>query len=430
MRRARVLIILWFVVVGATLLTGRYLLVRLHYLIGATLVLSVLWTWSNIRGIQLVRQTRSRRAQVGEFAEERFVVRNNSWLPKLWLEVRDESTLPDHWASRVVNSLAPHRQRGWSVRTYCRRRGRFTLGPITIASGDPLGLFRFERHIPTTTTIIVYPATFDLTGFELPGGRLAGGGAMRRRAHYVTTNVAGVRDYAPGDSFNRIHWPSTARTGRLIVKQFEMDPTADIWIVLDMDQAVHVDRLMEEQLDLQQPAVLWTRSLKAEIDPSTEEYGVTLAASLARHFLAQNRSLGLIAYGQERQVVQLDRGERQVAKILETLAVIRAEGRWAIEHVLAAEERAFSRNTTVIIITPSTSVTWVAAVRDLKRRGVQVLAILLEASTFGQAPSSLEVVTSLAANNVPSYLVKRGDDLETVLRYGGRIGAPAWRRGW
>jgi uncharacterized protein (DUF58 family) len=419
-----VLIILWFIVVGATLLTGRYLLVRLHYLIGATLVLSFLWTWSNIRGIQLIRQTRSRRAQVGQFAEERFIVRNTSWFPKLWLEIRDESTLPDHWASRVVNSLPPHRQRRWSVRTYCRRRGRFTLGPITIASGDPLGLFRFERRIPTTSTIIVYPATFDLAGFEPPGGRLAGGGAIRRRVHYITTNVAGVRDYAPGDSFNRIHWPSTARTGRLIVKQFEMDPTADIWIVLDMDQAVQVGELSEELPDMQQPAVLWTRKLKTEIDPCTEEYGVTLAASLARHFLGQNRSVGLIAYGQERQVVQLDRGERQMLKILETLAVIRAEGRWALEHVIAAEERAFSRSTTLIVITPSTSVAWVAALRDLKRRGVQVLAILLEGSTFGQAPSSLEVVTSLAANNTPCYLVKRGDDLAAVLRQQARVGAP------
>lgn len=415
-------------VVFATLVTGRYLLVRLHYLIGATLILSFLWTWLNIRGVQLVRQTRSRRAQVGQVAEERFMVRNTGWLPKLWLEIRDESTLPNHWTSRVVNSLPPRRQRGWSVRTYCRRRGRFTLGPITISSGDPLGLFRLERHIPTTSTMIVYPATFDLAGFEPPGGRLAGGGAMRRRAHYITTNVAGVRDYAPGDSFNRIHWPSTARTGRLIVKQFEMDPTADIWLVLDMDQAVQVGEPAKDLSELQGPAVLWAPSLKTQIDPYTEEYGVTVAASLARHFLAQNRSVGLIAYGQEREVVQLDRGERQVAKILETLAVIRAEGRWPLEHVLAAEERAFGRNTTVIVITPSTSENWVAALRDLKRRGVQVLAILLEPSTFGPAPSAMDVVVSLAANYITSYLVKCGDDLATVLRQRARIGTmyPGW----
>jgi uncharacterized protein (DUF58 family) len=43
-----------------------------------------------------------------------------------------------------------------------------------------------------------------------------------------------VRDYEPGDSFSRIHWRSTARRDRLVVKEFELDPLADIWIVPDM----------------------------------------------------------------------------------------------------------------------------------------------------------------------------------------------------
>jgi uncharacterized protein (DUF58 family) len=415
-RRARVLLVLWAIVLAAALVTGKELLFRLHWLMFAILVLSFAWTWSNVHGVQLVRQTRARRAQVGQMAEERFGVRNTGFLPKLWLEVRDGSNLPDHWASRVVNSLGPRRQRGWQIRTFCRRRGRFTLGPITLASGDPLGLFRLERHIPTTSTMIVYPATVDLAGFEPPIGRLTGGEVMRRQAHYVTTNVAGVRDYAPGDSFNRIHWPSSARTGRLMVKQFEMDPTADVWLVLDMDHDVQVGIPSEMPINTTGPAVLWAPTFKFKIDRTTEEYGVTLAASLARHFLSQNRSVGLITYGQEREVVQLDRGERQATKILETLAVIRAQGRASLEQVIAAEGRSFGRNTTVVIITASTGERWVEALRDLKRRGVRVVVILLEASTFGQAPNSLDVVSSLAANLIPTYLVKCGEPLEEALR--------------
>lgn len=417
MRRAKVLLLLWIIVVSAALTTGRILLVRLHYLLLALLLLSLAWTWLNIRGVQIVRQTRARRAQVGQLAEERFLVRNTGWVPKLWIEVRDGSNLPDHWASRVVNSLPPGRQRGWTVRTYCRRRGRFTLGPVTLATGDPLGLWRFERHIPTTSTMVVYPATVDLPGFEPPVGRLTGGDALHRRTHFVTTNVSGVREYAPGDSFNRIHWASTARTGRLMVKQFELDPTADVWIVLDMEKAVQVGAPVAEEAESlsQVPAVLWTPQLKLPIDSSTEEYGVTVAASIARHFLKQKRAIGFIAYGQDREVVQLDRGERQLAKILETLAVIRAQGRATLEQVIVSEERAFGRNTTVVVITPSTSEIWVDALRDLKRRGVRTVAVVLEASTFGEAPSALGVITALAASNIPSYLVKCGDDLSFAL---------------
>jgi uncharacterized protein (DUF58 family) len=81
---------------------------------------------------------------------------------------------------------------------------------------------------------VVTPHTVPITRFSPPVGYLPGGEAMHRRTPYVTASVSGVRDYAPGDSFNRIHWPSTARTSRLISKEFELDPLSDVWIFLDM----------------------------------------------------------------------------------------------------------------------------------------------------------------------------------------------------
>jgi len=315
------------------------------------------------------------------------------------------------WPLFIASEI--RRQRSWSVRTLCRRRGRFILGPITLASGDPMGLFRMERHLPDTSTMIVYPFLMDLPGFAPPVGQLTGGDAMRRRTHYITTNVSGVRDYAPGDSFNRIHWLSTARTGRLIVKEFELDPTADIWLVLDMEREVQAGT--EEDWEDMGPAMLWRPMRRIQVDPTTEEYGVAIAGSLARHFLAQHRAVGLIAYGQTREVLQSDRGDRQLTKILETLAVIRAQGRVPLEQVITAEERRFGRNTTVIAITPSTSVRWVSALRELRRRGVGVVAVLLEASTFGEAPSALGAVSNLVASDIPTYLVKKGVPLDVAL---------------
>ena len=415
MRRSRVALLLLAIILVAALATGRTLLFRLTYLLLAVIVLSFLWAWLNIRGVQLVRQTRSRRAHVGQWAEEQFSVRYSSFLPKLWLEVRDGSDLPGHRASQVISSLPPRSQRSWSVRTLCRRRGRFTLGPITLASGDPMGLFGMKRHLTATSTMIVYPFLMDLPGFAPAVGQLTGGEAMRRRTHYITTNVSGVRDYAPGDSFNRIHWLSTARKGHLIVKEFELDPTADIWLVVDMERDVQAGAEAEEVPEDMGPAMLWKPMRRIQIDPTTEEYGVAIAASLARHFLAQHRAVGLITYGQTREVLQVDRGDRQLTKILETLAVIRAQGRVSLEQVIAAEERRFGRNTTVVAITSSTSVEWVGALRDIRRRGVGALAVLLEASTFGQAPSAMGAMSSLVASDIPTYLVKNGAPLDAAL---------------
>src|SRR5438552_3227765 len=77
-----------------------------------------------------------------------------------------------------------------------------------------------------------------LLGFVLPSAELPGGQDVKSRAFHVTPNVSTIRDYQPGDSFNRIHWRSTARTGQLMVKEFELDPTAEVYLVLDMQERV------------------------------------------------------------------------------------------------------------------------------------------------------------------------------------------------
>ncbi|MBN1485624.1 MAG: DUF58 domain-containing protein, partial [Chloroflexia bacterium] len=232
MKRSRIVFALWIVMAAVAIGSGRSLIYNLWYLLTALIAVSFVWAWAGVRGVDLERQIRTTRSQVGRMAEERLVVRNRVPIPKLWLEVRDHSTLPNHRVSRVLSPLGGRKSYAWSIQTRCVQRGRFTLGPLSLSSGDPFGLFQRTRELedPAPSTVIVYPPTVDLPVFAPLVGFLPGGDTMRRRTPYVTTNVSGVRDYSPGDSFNRIHWASTARTGRLISKEFELDPTADIWL--------------------------------------------------------------------------------------------------------------------------------------------------------------------------------------------------------
>ncbi len=418
---ARLILLIWAISFLVALGTRHDLFYKLTYFLSALIVLSLLWTWLSVRGTRLERQTRAKRSQVGRSVEERFTVYNTALLPKLWLEVRDHSDLPAHRASCVVSALGWRGRRSWTVRTTCWRRGRFTLGPITLTSGDPFGLFTMWRQFPLTSTLIVYPAIVDLPTFTTPVGQLLGGSVMHRRTHYVTPNVSGVRDYVPGDGFNRIHWPSTAHTGRLIVKEFELEPTAAIWLFLDMDGGVQAGWPWVSFPEREGPALLWTSRPRLELEPTTEEYGVTVAASLAKHFIDRQRDVGLVAYGGHRVVIQPDRGERQLIKILGTLALIRAKGRIPLAEVVAAEGLHCSRNTTVVVITPSTEGDWVSALRYLERRGVQVIVVLLIASTFGLAASSREVQAELAASAITTYLVRGGEPVETAFSQGGGI---------
>jgi hypothetical protein len=120
----------------------------------------------------------------------------------------------------------------------------------------------------------------------------------------------------------------------------------------------------------------------------------------------------------------VDRGERQLGRFLESLAVMKAEGRVPLAEVIAAEASQLGGGSTAIVVTPSTDVSWVGAARDLKRKGIDIVAVHLEASTFGDAPSSLEVMASLAASNIPAYLVKNGQTLEES--FSQSVGIDRW----
>jgi len=411
-----ILILLLLAVVGIeALATGKAIFYNLAYSLLGITGLSYLWTWYNVNWVQLERETLSLHSQVGKTAEERFLVRNRGPLPKLWLEVRDQSDLPEHRASMVIASLAAGRHRGWAVRTTCWRRGRYRLGPLTLISGDPFGLFVRRQHLVATSNIVVYPLTVELPRFGALTGELIGGGAHHRRTHYVTTNVCGVRDYYPGDSFNRIHWPSTARTGRLIVKEFELDPTADVWLFVDMEGAAQVERPPGGLPGAGGELLGLAGRSRPALDAASEEYVVAIAATLAKHFLERNRAVGLLAHSEHRETVQPERGERQLTKILEMLAVLRARGHVGIAQLLAAEGTVFGRNSVAVVITPSSELAWVAVLRDLGRRGVRGAGVVVDAASFGAPRQAAAVLQALADAGIAAYRVREGDLLAEVL---------------
>jgi uncharacterized protein (DUF58 family) len=398
--------------------TGRDLFFRLFYLILAIETISFFWTAYNISTFQLERILTTPRTQVGKVAEERFFVRNTGRFTKVWVEVRDDSELPVHHVSRVLNALRPQVRWSWNVRTVCRRRGRFRVGPITVAMGDPFGLFVFHRKMPDTlSAIIVYPATVDLPAFAPSMGQLSGGDAIQRRTHHVTTNVAGTREYVPGDSFNRIHWRSTARTDRLIVKEFELDPSADVWLYLDMEREAQASEWYEEAWLTRDLSALWMsrHEQTLQLPPSTEEYGVTIAASIAKYYLRQQRALGFAAYGHEREIIQPDRGERQLNRLLEVLSVLRAEGRMEFSKMLAQEATKLGRNNTLVAITPSADLNWVKSLREIKRRGLRVIAVVVDAKSFGGLGDAEKAAAELLVSGIPAYIVRHGDDLQMAL---------------
>ena len=105
-----------------------------------------------------------------------------------------------------------------------------------------------------------------------------------------------------------------------------------------------------------------------------------------------------------------------MTKILETLAVIRAEGHIPLSEIITAEGAHLGRNTTAVLITSTDEKDWTAAARDLCQRGIRVIAVLMDCHSFGQPHSNVHIVEALTLSGISTYLVREGDDLAQSLQ--------------
>ncbi|GLV56934.1 hypothetical protein KDH_37730 [Dictyobacter sp. S3.2.2.5] len=375
----------------------------LYVLTYVLLVLFVLsWVWTRFSLLKMVfrRTSVAGRVQVGEYFDERLTLDNMSSFPKLWVQIADGSTLPGHWAGYVA-SMGGRKRATWRARSVCQQRGRFQLGPVLAMSGDPFGLFRRRIVLAPAQEILVLPRVYPLSDFALFTGGLPGRGRSSRRALQTTTTPTTIREYASGDALNRIHWRSSAHYNKLMVKEFDLDPAIDAWIFLDLHSAVQA----------------------GEGNESTEEYGVTIAATLATYLLRQDFSVGMIVNGERREMLPLDRGERQIERALELLAVVMAGDGPDLKEALAMDAFHFGRNAVAIVITPSNSRDWHESLRHLKLRGVQTAVIGLDAASFIEQPPDEDTLALLEGSGVPVMRVKRGEPITQILETGTDVRA-------
>ena len=393
---------------------GSVIFARLTYFSLVLMAGAYLWSQLSMRGIRLTRQARILRASVGDLFEERFEIVNSVRQSCAWLEINDQSTLPLAEGSRLLTRIAGRQKRSYTARTWLTRRGAFPLGPTVLTSGDPFGLFTLQTRSPARDVLVILPMTVSISAFPVPPGLLPGGKAIRQKTMDVTPHAAGVREYVPGDPMKRIHWPSTAHRQRLMVKEFEQDPQAEIWLFLDAQRAVHTAL---PQSEMQPLGEFWWmhRRVRIKLPEDSFEYAVSAAASLARHFLADRRVVGLACAGGKFTVVPAERGERQVGKIMETLAFLQAEGDLPLLGLVTMQAKLLPIGSGVILVTTSLQSDLLLAIENLQHWSLCPVVILLKSETFGSAEGDAAIVEALLNRNIPLCQIACGDDLASAL---------------
>ena len=392
MKRSLGISILCGVILLLALATGFSLLYRILYILLLLITATYLWGRLSLRWLEVQVERRTLQAQVGEPIVERITVRNTGRLPISWLEVLDLTDIPKHHTGLSLN-LSSKAFRSWKTSTTSHYRGIYSLGPLRITTGDPLGIFRFERRYAGRDQVVVYPAVVPLPYFQLAASGLPGEGPPRQRTHEVTPHASTVREYRPGDHVGRIHWPSSAKLGHLMVKEFDQGLTSDLWVLLDLNR----------------------ESLATLGDESAEETAVTIAASISARFLKEHLPVGVAISGNMLATLQPENGDLQATRIMDLLARVTGKRNTPLSETLGTLEPWMTRRTSLVIVTTSTDKAWISALEKIVLRGIQANVVLVDSSSYGGTISPEPLLSSIVDLGIVSYLVKQGDDINHVL---------------
>jgi uncharacterized protein (DUF58 family) len=296
---------------------------------------------------------------VGDRLKVTYTLRNTSRLPKLWLEVHNPTSLPGGLPGRALN-LGPRSERSWLIRAPLVRRGHFRIEPLQIQTGDPFGFFEASASVGQGVTVVVYPRVEAIPLWRIPAASLEGSHSAPERTLQTTPLATTVRPWAPGDSMNRIHWKTTARHGEIQVKEFDLETTADAWIILDLQRGIQAGRG----------------------DESTVEAAVRVAAAIADKAITENRSVGMTINAHRMAILPADRGGRQHLKIMQLLAAVDGDGPSPLDEVLVATMSRLRRGMTAIVITASTDPAWVRPMATFRSRGIGCVAVTVDADAY------------------------------------------------
>ncbi|WP_062005464.1 DUF58 domain-containing protein [Arthrobacter alpinus] len=162
------------------------------------------------------------------------------------------------------------------------RRGVFTIGPLTAKFGDPFDVALLERKLDAGDTLTVAPTAVVLPEISLTSGRGQDGSRMTRQQANPSDDDVMNREYRHGDPLRRIHWPATARQGKLMVRAEESVTTPEAALILDQR--------------------LWSYGGHAKLSRTADalstspafEWAVVAANSVASHVLERNYSLRVL----------------------------------------------------------------------------------------------------------------------------------------
>jgi len=281
-----------------------------------------------------------------------------------------------------------------SYRLHDVPRGRHGFAPVRLSITDPFGLAEAELSLDERQALVVYPRLTELDRLFFDGGAGPEHGRRLLLRRPVGFELHSVREYQQGESLRRVHWPSTARRGALMVKELEDSPRDEVAVLLDGDAAAVVGSPPD-----------------SSFDTAVRVAGSILLAQLRR---GRRCVLALNTANREVQTVSSDGPEWQ--RVLELLAAAEPDASRPAGVLLESGVSPATRSLELVVVTSRIEPALVNRLlgRALTRRAAALVHV--DAGSFAGRPHRPEpALLRLQAAGVPIAVVRQGDDLAVAL---------------
>lgn len=342
----------------------------LFYLGLGCILLAVLYRWRNWSALEITRSFNTDKIimEAGSTLQILLHARVMRLLPWPWIEIED--VLPPALARHMAREPKEHlvwARKGTvqyaSFRVPNLPRGIHQWDTFLYQSGDPLGFVTYRGRIRQPAELLVYPRTIELPAWSFFPRRVEGAVMPKRTFNQSQVQLAGIRDYQPGDRFGLIDWKSTAKTGNLLSKEFEPLLMSFSLVVLDCT----ID------------------SWKRDYDPAFED-AVVVAASLVKGAVAAHIPTRFHSnYTRQRGQMSIT-SKADYYTLLGHLAAIDSDGRDIMTQMLYQE--LFLRDNNVVVVSSHRGIKLRQVLRHISVRGNAVTLIMVNGKTELQAPVS------------------------------------------
>jgi uncharacterized protein (DUF58 family) len=380
----------YFVLVVAFVLTGAMLRdINLMMLIAGVMVGLWVYNWhkaASMLKMLHIRRTAPETICAGDaLVADVDVVNRAKRSDKRGLVVKDtvrrlvgrkarEAATGQVWFDRVPPACDHvHQSRSYQGRLWTR--GRYELGPLEVSSGFPFGLMRRRGVVDDRRKLTVYPRIGHLTPAwsRHCENALVGSQRVRRQQTQSEGDFYGLRDWREGDSHRWIHWRTSARRDKLVVRQYERQRRQDVVLLLDLWQPKNPT---EDQLDAVELAI---------------SFAATILADVCRQGGSQVR---LLVGGRERQTVHGAASQGLLGELMTALATAEPTDANAPSHLAADGLQGVPRSARLVVLsTRGVDTAALAAERDLPESVSHLLTQLRSISVDCASPQLDEYFT-------------------------------------